>query len=539
MAQVSAAPAGGQPVPARKYALNPWPIAFTVTIATFMEALDSSIANVALPHIAGNLSATADEATWILTSYLVSNGIIIPLGAWASEVMGRKRFYMTCVALFTVSSFLCGLAPSLGTLILFRVLQGAGGGGLQPSEQAILADTFPPARLGMAFAIYGMAVVLAPSIGPTLGGWITDNYSWRWIFYINVPIGIMSLFLTNHFVKDPEYLTEQLEQQRRSHHRPYIDYIGIGLIALGIGCLQVVLDKGQEDDWFASHFIVTLSVIALISFVALVIWELREKSPVIDLRLFKDFNFAIASLMMFVLGVSIYAATALIPLFVQTLAGYSAQLAGLVMSPGGLVMIPTMPLVGRLSSRIQARWLAAIGFLITGLALMHMTRIDLQANFTTYMLDNVYVRLGVAFLFIPINTLAYLDVPPGKNNQISSMINMFRNIGASVGISMVSTLTQRRAQIHQDTFSMHLSPFDPEVRGRLSGLTNNLFHAGMSRPDAHHQALGRMYNLVQTQASTEAYLDTLKILAIICFCILPLMLLVKKNDPHAKRAAAH
>jgi len=448
MAQVSAAPAGGQPAPVRKYALNPWPIAFTVTIATFMEALDSSIANVALPHIAGNLSATADEATWILTSYLVSNGIIIPLGAWASEVMGRKRFYMTCVALFTVSSFLCGLAPSLGTLILFRVLQGAGGGGLQPSEQAILADTFPPARLGMAFAIYGMAVVLAPSIGPTLGGWITDNYSWRWIFYINVPIGIMSLFLTNHFVKDPEYLTEQLEQQRRSHHRPYIDYIGIGLIALGIGCLQVVLDKGQEDDWFASHFIVTLSVIASISFVALVIWELREKSPVIDLRLFKDFNFAIASLMMFVLGVSIYAATALIPLFVQTLAGYSAQLAGLVMSPGGLVMIPTMPLVGRLSSRIQARWLAAIGFLITGLALMHMTRIDLQANFTTYMLDNVYVRLGVAFLFIPINTLAYLDVPPGKNNQISSMINMFRNIGASVGISMVSTLTQRRAQIH-------------------------------------------------------------------------------------------
>jgi DHA2 family multidrug resistance protein len=539
VAQVSAAPAGGQPVPARKYALNPWPIAFTVTIATFMEALDSSIANVALPHIAGNLSATADEATWILTSYLVSNGIIIPLGAWASEVMGRKRFYMTCVALFTVSSFLCGLAPSLGTLILFRVLQGAGGGGLQPSEQAILADTFPPARLGMAFAIYGMAVVLAPSIGPTLGGWITDNYSWRWIFYINVPIGIMSLFLTNHFVKDPEYLTEQLEQQRRSHHRPYIDYIGIGLIALGIGCLQVVLDKGQEDDWFASHFIVTLSVIALISFVALVIWELQEKSPVIDLRLFKDFNFAIASLMMFVLGVSIYAATALIPLFVQTLAGYSAQLAGLVMSPGGLVMIPTMPLVGRLSSRIQARWLAAIGFLITGLALMHMTRIDLQANFTTYMLDNVYVRLGVAFLFIPINTLAYLDVPPGKNNQISSMINMFRNIGASVGISMVSTLTQRRAQIHQDTFSMHLSPFDPEVRDRLSGLTNNLFHAGMSRPDAHHQALGRMYNLVQTQASTEAYLDTLKILAIICFCILPLMLLVKKNDPHAKKAAAH
>jgi DHA2 family multidrug resistance protein len=539
VAQVNEAQAGGQPAPARKYALNPWPIAFTVTIATFMEALDSSIANVALPHIAGNLSATADEATWILTSYLVSNGIVIPLGAWASEVMGRKRFYMTCVALFTVSSFLCGLAPSLGTLILFRVLQGAGGGGLQPSEQAILADTFPPERLGMAFAIYGMAVVLAPSIGPTLGGWITDNYSWRWIFYINVPIGIISLLLTNHFVKDQEDLTEHLEQQRRSHQRPYIDYIGIGLIALGIGCLQVVLDKGQEDDWFASHFIVTLSVIALISFVALIIWELREKSPVIELRLFRNFNFAAASLMMFVLGVALYAATALMPLFVQELAGYTAELAGLVLSPGGLVMIVTMPIVGQLSSRVQARWLGAIGFLITGIALMHMTRLSLQASFSTYMLDYVFQRLGVAFMFIPINTLAYLDVPPGKNNQISGMINMFRNVGASVGISMVTTLTQRRAQIHQDTFSMHVNTFNPALRNQLSGLTNQLFHAGMSTADASHQALGRMYLMVQTQASTEAYLDTLKILAIICFCILPLLLLVKKNDPHAKEALAH
>jgi DHA2 family multidrug resistance protein len=539
VAQVNEAQAGGQPAPARKYALNPWPIAFTVTIATFMEALDSSIANVALPHIAGNLSATADEATWILTSYLVSNGIVIPLGAWASEVMGRKRFYMTCVALFTVSSFLCGLAPSLGTLILFRVLQGAGGGGLQPSEQAILADTFPPERLGMAFAIYGMAVVLAPSIGPTLGGWITDNYSWRWIFYINVPIGIISLLLTNHFVKDPEYLAEHLEQQRRSHQRPYIDYIGIGLIALGIGCLQVVLDKGQEDDWFASHFIVTLSVIALISFVALVIWELREKSPVIELRLFRNFNFAAASLMMFVLGVALYAATALMPLFVQELAGYTAELAGLVLSPGGLVMIVTMPIVGQLSSRVQARWLGATGFLITGIALMHMARLSLQASFSTYMLDYVFQRLGVAFMFIPINTLAYLDVPPGKNNQISGMINMFRNVGASVGISMVTTLTQRRAQIHQDTFSMHVNTFNPALRNQLSGLTNQLFHAGMSTADASHQALGRMYLMVQTQASTEAYLDTLKILAIICFCILPLLLLVKKNDPHAKKALAH
>jgi DHA2 family multidrug resistance protein len=305
---MSAAPAGratSSAAPARIYPVNPWAIAFTVTIATFMEALDTSVANVALPHIAGNLSASTDEATWVLTSYLVSNAIILPLAAWLSQVVGRKRFYMSCVALFTVSSFLCGLAPSLGALIFFRILQGAGGGGLQPSEQAILADTFPPEKLGMSFAIYGMAVVLAPSIGPTLGGWITDNYSWRWVFYINVPVGIISLLLTNHFVREPDYQTEPIGQKKQSHLRPSIDYIGIGLIALAIGCMQVVLDKGQEDDWFASHFITVLSVISVASLVALVIWELRQKNPVIELRLFKNSNFAAASLMMFVLGVAI------------------------------------------------------------------------------------------------------------------------------------------------------------------------------------------------------------------------------------------
>ena len=537
---MSRAPAGGPsaPVSAPKYPINPWPIALTVTIATFMEALDTSIANVALPHIAGSLSASNDEATWVLTSYLVSNGIILPLGGWLSEVMGRKRFYMTCVALFTVCSFLCGIAPSLGMLIVFRVLQGAGGGGLQPSEQSILADTFPPERLGMAFAIYGMAVVLAPSIGPTLGGWITDNYSWRWIFYINVPIGIISLLLTNHFVQDPPYLEEEMAKQRRSHRPPRIDYIGIGLIALGIGCLQVVLDKGQEDDWFASHFIATLSAISLTSIVALVIWELRHNSPVIELRLLKNFNFAAASLMMFVLGLALYAATALVPLFLQSLAGYTAELAGLVLSPGGLVVMVMMPIVGRLSSRVQARWLAATGFLIVGGALWHMTRLDLQADFNTYVFDYIYQRIGVAFMFIPINTLAYLEVPPGKSNQISSMINLFRNLGASVGISMVATLTQRRAQIHQDTFSMHLNTYNPAWREQLAGITSNLFHAGMSTSDASHQALGRMYLTVQTQASTEAYLDTLKILAIICLCLLPIFPLLKGNDPRAKKTIA-
>ena len=303
--------------------------------------------------------------------------------------------------------------------------------------------------------------------------------------------------------------------------------------------MQVVLDKGQEDDWFASHFITVLSVISVASLVALVIWELRQKNPVIELRLFKNSNFAAASLMMFVLGVAIYTATTLLPLFVQNLAGYTAELAGLVLSPGGLAVMVMMPIVGQLSAHVQARWLAAIGFLITGTALIHMTRIDLQANFSTYVLDYVYQRLGVAFLFIPINTLAYLNVPPGKNNQISSMMNLFRNVGASVGVSIVATLTQRRAQIHQDTLSMHVTRFDPAYRDRLSGLTNQLMHAGMSTPDAARQAVGRLYTTVQTQASTEAYLDTLKIIGVMCLCMLPLMMLLKKNDPHAKRAMAH
>src|ERR1700684_2039260 len=380
--------------------VNPWVIASTVALAAFMEVLDTSIANVALPHIAGNLGVSTDDGTWVLTSYLVSNAIVLPMGAWASSVIGRKRFFMLCILIFTAASFLCGIAPSLPILLLARVVQGAGGGGMQPMAQAIMADSFDEKKRGQAFALYGLVAVLAPSIGPTLGGWITDNYSWRWIFYINVPIGIISLLLTNHFVEDPPYLNQRMEQQRRSHHQKRIDYIGIGLIVLGIGCLQVVLDKGQEDDWLASHFIATLSAISITSIVALIIWELRHKSPVIELRLLKNFNFAAASLMMFVLGLALYSATALVPLFLQSLAGYTAELAGLVLSPGGLVVMVTMPIVGRLSTRVQARWLAATGFLIVGAALWHMTRLDLGADFNTYMFDYVYQRIGVAFMFI-------------------------------------------------------------------------------------------------------------------------------------------
>src|SRR5690348_14207329 len=332
--------------------INPWVIAVTVTLATFMEVLDTSIANVALPHIAGNLSAGQDESTWVLTSYLVSNAIVLPLSGWFSSLVGRKRFYMSCVALFTVSSFLCGLAPSLGVLVLCRILQGAGGGGLQPSEQAILNDTFALEKRGMAFAVYGVAVVVAPTIGPWLGGWITDNFSWRWVFYINVPVGILSLLLTSFVVSDPPYMKKA---NLKAGFR--IDYIGIGLISLGLGSMQIILDKGQRDDWFASDFIVGFFVLMLVGIIAGIIWEWREKEPVVDLKMLKDRNFAIATLTMFFLGFVLYSTTVLIPQLLQQLMGYTAQLAGLVLSPGGAVIMVMMPVVGILVSKLDTRLL--------------------------------------------------------------------------------------------------------------------------------------------------------------------------------------
>src|SRR5215813_5902158 len=362
-------------VPAERPAVNPWIIALAVTLATFMEVLDTSIANVSLTHIAGSLSAGTDESTWILTSYLVSNAIVLPLSGWVSSIVGRKRFYMGCVALFTVSSALCGIAPTLPMLILFRVLQGAGGGGLQPSEQAILADTFPPAKRGMAFAVYGVAVVMAPAIGPTLGGWITDNFSWRWIFFINVPVGILSLLLTSRLIQDPPHF------RRRKLSETHIDYIGLGLIALGFGTLQVVLDKGQRDDWFGSNFILTLTLISAASLIFVIFWEWRHKDPIIDLHLYKDRTFAVANFLMFMLGFALLGSTLLLPLFMQTLLGYTAETAGMALSPGGFgIMIP-MPIVGFLLSRYQAKWLMMIGLITLSLSLFHMTTFDLQVDF--------------------------------------------------------------------------------------------------------------------------------------------------------------
>ena len=527
VAQAAAANDNWQP----KY--NKWLIAVTVTMATFMEVLDTSIANVALPHIAGNLSAGQDEATWVLTSYLVSNAVILPMSGWLGTIFGRKRFYMTCVALFGISSFLCGLAPSLGWLVFFRVLQGLGGGGLAPSEQAILADTFPPRQRGMAFALYGFAVVLAPAIGPTLGGYITDNYNWRWIFFINIPVAILSLILTHRLVEDPPWL------KRIKNKKWNVDFIGLGLIALGLGSLQVVLDKGERDDWFGSNFIVTFAVLATIGILGTIVWEYFHPDPIIDIKLFRNRTFAISCLMMLMLGLALFGTTVLIPQFLQSLLGYTAAEAGLVLSPGGVVVLLCMPIVGIAVSKMDARYLIAFGFLVSALALYHMTSLDLNISYGEAVKYRAFQALGLAFLFVPINTMSYVGVPREKNNAVSGMTNLFRNVGGSVGISLVETIIARRSQFHQDRLAGNFSTYSSQFRDSAKSLASSFVGRGTSTADSTHQAYGQMYRMLQQQAAALSYIDTIWVFAGVCLVMVPMAFLMKKNVPGAGPKGAH
>jgi len=505
-------------------AVNPWIIALTVTLATFMEVLDTSIANVALPHIAGSLSAGQDESTWVLTSYLVSNAIVLPLSGWLSSIIGRKNFYMGCVTLFTVSSFLCGLAPNLGMLIFFRILQGAGGGGLQPSEQAILADTFAPAKRGMAFAVYGVAVVMAPAIGPTLGGWITDNFTWRWIFFINIPVGILSLLLTSRLIQDPPYF------KRRKLSETRIDYTGLGFVALGLGALQVVLDKGQREDWFESHFIVVLTVISAASLIFVVIWEWHHKDPIIDLHLFRERSFAAANFLMFMLGFALLGSTLLLPLFMQTMLGYTAERSGLALMPGGFAIMVCMPLVGFLLSRYSARYLMMFGLCMLTFSLFHMTSFDLAVDFHTVMMARVYQAIGLAFLFVPINTAAYSSLPRDKNNAASGLMNLARNIGGSVGISFVTTGLARRAQFHQGQLVEKLNAANPQFQSAIRGMTGIFSGAGPGSggSSAQQHAYAMLQGNVIRQATMLAYIDNFWVLGVVIGCLIPCVFLIKK-----------
>jgi DHA2 family multidrug resistance protein len=505
---------------------NPWVIAVVVALAAFMEVLDTSIANVALPYMAGNLGASNDQSTWVLTSYLVSNAIILPISGWLAGAWGRKRFFMASLAIFTVSSLLCGIAPSLGFLLVFRVLQGAGGGGLQPMAQAILADTFPPQQRGLAFALYGITAIMAPTIGPTLGGWITFNYSWRWIFFINLPVGVVTWFLVRRFVEDPPYLS------RLKAAGVKLDYIGIALLTLGIGALQVLLDKGQEDDWFGSPFITTLVVIAAVCLISLVIWESLQKAPVIDVRMFKNFNFASSSLMMFTLGILLFSSLVLMPQFLQTLLGYTSELAGLALSAGGLVLLLEMPIIGQMTTKFQARYLVAFGWLALSVAMYYSTkRIDLQISFSAAVWLRIAQVIGLGFLFVPITLAAYIGISPEKNNSVAGIINFMRNMGSSVGTSLVTTSIARRSQFHHARLIEKTGADNLSFLDSVNGLTQQLANNGVGKHEAQTQAYARIYQSLQAQAASLAYIDTFMILAVgaaIMFC---LAFLLRKNNP--------
>ena len=522
--------AHAQPVPE----INPWLIAATVMIATFMEVLDTSVANVSLPHIAGNLSAGVDESTWVLTSYLVSNAIVLPLSGWFASIFGRKRFFIVCIVIFTVSSFLCGMAPSLSMLVLFRVIQGAGGGGMQPTSQAILVDSFPREKQGMAMAIYGMGVVVAPTIGPTLGGWITDNYSWRWIFFLNVPIGVISVVMISLLIVESHGGVKGL----RSGFK--IDFLGLGFLSLGLGLLQVVLDKGERDDWFGSPFILWATVIAVGSLLALVIWEFFADHPVVDLRLFKDRNFAISTFMMYVLGFVLYSTTVLLPILLQTLMGYTAMRSGWVLFPGGLVLLAILPCVGWLLGKFEPRWIVVTGLFIMALGLHYLSLFTLNAGQSNAINDWIISRAGTAFLFVPINVMAFYFVPPGKMNNASGLINLARNIGASTGISFVTTMLDRRAQFHQDVLSSSLNGGNPLYQHAMAHITREMVARGMDTVHATMQAHATIYLQLQRQASMLSFVDNFWIMSVICIGVVPLMFIMKKRKgPAPERLPVH
>jgi DHA2 family multidrug resistance protein len=515
----------GLRTPARP-AINPWIIAGTVMLATFMEVLDTSVANVALPHIAGSLSSSVDEATWVLTAYLVANAVVLPLSGWFSTLFGRKRFYMACVLLFTASSAMCGLAPSLPILILCRVLQGLGGGALQPVSQAILRETFPREKQGMAMAVYGMGVVFAPVVGPTLGGWITDNYTWRWIFLINIPVGICSLLLTSLLIFDPPYLFRKTLRDGLK-----IDYLGLGLLATGLGALEIMLDEGQRNDWFSSHGIVAAALVAAIGLIGVVVWELRQKEPVVDFRLLKDRTFAISTASMFILGFVLYGSTMALPLFLQTLLGYTAMQSGMALSPGGLMIMIMMPIVGILLSKIQARWLIIFGLIISSLGLFEMSHWNTQINFGHAVSARVVQSLGLAFLFVPINTVAFSFIAKSKTGYATGLINLARNIGGSSGIAICTTLIARREQFHQQRLIENLSPLNPAYQSALAGAKQLFMNGGTNSNQAATQAQGMLYNTMQQQAAMLSFNEVFWILGVLFLVAIPLMFLMKKTGP--------
>ena len=505
--------------------VNPWLIAATVALAAFMEVLDTSIANVALPHIAGDLGASTDQGTWVLTSYLVSNAIILPVGAWASSVIGRKNFFLLCITIFTVASFLCGIAPSLPILLISRVLQGVGGGGLQPMAQAIMADSFEEKKRGQAFALYGLVAVLAPSLGPTIGGWITDNYSWRWIFYINLPVGILAFFLVSRLVQDPPWIKADRANLRK------LDYIGLGLLTVAMGGMQIMLDKGEENDWFASTFIRIFCLLFVAGMTGLIWWQWRAKNPIMNLRLFKYKNFAICCFLMILVGGVLNAATVLEPQFLQQLMGYTATRAGEALAGGGLILLIVMPLAGAATGKYPARNMAAFGFAcFAGAFYYTSTHFTLTMTFGFASWLRILQMFAIPFAFIAITTAAYVGLPKEASNQVAGIINFVRNVGGSIFIAVTGAIVTNRSLFHQARLQEFMQPGNPAYVSRVNALTSYFGGSGKG-PGPGFMARAAIYQQLNQQATAEAYQDIYRLLGWMAIGMVMCAFILSKNKP--------
>lgn len=514
---------------------SPWLIAIVVSIATFMVVLDTAIANVSLRYIAGSLAVSVDESTWVVTTYLVANAVVLPVSGWLSNVIGRKRFYMLCVATFTLASLFCGLAGSLNALLFFRILQGLGGGGMPTSEQAMLADTFPPAKRPQAFALYGIAVIVAPTVGPTIGGWITDNYSWHWIFFINIPFGIVSLALVQWLVVEPEVL--ERERRERLAGGLKIDWAGFVLIALTLGSLEIVLDRGQIDDWFHSTTIVTFATIAASAFIFFIPWELTRDDPIVDIRLLARRQFGVAFLVMMAVGAILFGSNQITPQLIQTNFPYTAMLSGLAMMPGGLAMLIMMPVAGQVTGLMQPKYWMAIGLGAIALAMWYSTSLAPDASFSYFATVRIFQVVGLPFLFIPINAVAYDGLPLQKTNEGSALINVARNLGGSIGVSLANTELVQRSQFHQARLAENLIPSSSMFQSALSQITRHFAQTG-SPASAHGRAIGYIGHLVGSQATLMAYIDIFYTWFIFAALLIPVvLLLIKRVAPASAQSA--
>ena len=513
--------------------VNPWIVTVAVMLATFMEILDTTVVNVSIPHMAGNLGATVEEGTWVVTSYLVSNAIILPMAGWLANRFGRRRILLICVGGFTITSLLCGMATSLDWLIFFRVLQGLTGGGLQPLAQAVLLETFPPKKHGTAMAAFGLGIILAPILGPTLGGWITDNYTWRWIFYLNLPVGAFSMVMISAFVRDPHYIGK--------HKTGGVDLWGIGFLALGFGMLQVVLDTGQRKDWFGSNQIRVWTALCVFGLVAMVVRELKARHPIVDLRVLKDVTFSAGTFLMTMLGFVLYASLMLLPIFLQTLLGYPALQAGLALSPRGLGSLVMMPIVGQLTNRYDPRKLLGLGLLVGAYTMFSLSHLNLNAGYWDIFWPQVIQGGAMAFLFIPLMATSMSGIAKEKMGNATSIYNLMRNIGGSFGIATMTTFLARRNQVHQDQLVSHVSAYDPSMRNMMRGLQGWFQLHGYSSVDAGRKSLAAIYGMVQQQAAMLSFVEAFWVMGVIFLCMLPLLFLLRNArslHPHTRKVAA-